>query len=178
MVRVPVGVDDEIGDEIRPGRLDEDMDFLGAPLPALGIADDPAHRVAGGDRTGADELLALLQSDVGDFSGRGIDLIERALGKWIDLHRIDVTGAGRLDPGRRIGEVNALLGIARLGCGAPTGERLELAWQRQKLGDLDDLDRLRRFCLQHGRLGRGVVVADMWRLEGAAGRECGRRQQA
>jgi hypothetical protein len=60
----------------------------------------------------------------------------------------------------------------------PAGKRLELARQGQKFGDFDDLDRLRRFCFQHGRLGRSVVVADLRRLEGAAGRECSRRQQA
>jgi hypothetical protein len=35
---------------------------------AFGVADDPAHGVAGGDGAGADELLAGLEGDVGDLS--------------------------------------------------------------------------------------------------------------
>ena len=56
---------------------------------ALGVADDPAHGVAGGDGSGADELLARLQRDVGDLPRRGIDLIERARAIGIDLDRVD-----------------------------------------------------------------------------------------
>jgi hypothetical protein len=58
--------------KIRPGRLDQDVDLLGRARAALGVADDPAHGVAGGDRAGADELLAFLQGDVGDLAGRCI----------------------------------------------------------------------------------------------------------
>src|SRR5262249_52950864 len=69
MVRAPISVDDEIGDEIRPGRLDKDVNLLGRRRSALGISDDPAHRVAGRNWPGADELLTLLQRDIGDLTG-------------------------------------------------------------------------------------------------------------
>ena len=87
---------------------------LGLACPAFGVADDPAHRVAGGDRAGADELLAGLQRDVGDLAGRGVDLIERAGRERIDLHRVDEAVAHRLHPRRGIGLSDALLWILRL----------------------------------------------------------------
>ena len=49
------------------------------PGAALGVADHPAHGIAGGDRSGSDQLLASRQRDVGDLAGRCIDLIERAV---------------------------------------------------------------------------------------------------
>ena len=84
------------------------MDLLGGARAALGVADDPAHGVAGGDGAGADELLAVLQRDVGDLARRRIDLIERAAGEWIDLHRVDEAVAHRLDARGGIGLVDAL----------------------------------------------------------------------
>ena len=107
MIGPPVGVDDEVGDEVRPRRLDQDVDALGGARAALGVADDPAHGVAGGDRAGADELLAGFERDVGDFARRGIDLIERAVGEGIDLDGVDIAGAGRLHARRAIGLVDA-----------------------------------------------------------------------
>jgi hypothetical protein len=50
-IGAPIGVDHEIGREIRPRRLGQDMNALGRPGAALGVADHPAHGVAGGDRT-------------------------------------------------------------------------------------------------------------------------------
>ena len=89
---------------------------------ALGVADDPAHGVAGGDRAGADELLAGLQRDVGDLARRGIDLIERAGRERIDLHGVDVAVAHRLHAGGGIGLVDALLRIRRPpACDLPPG---------------------------------------------------------
>jgi len=79
MIGAPVSIDDEIGDEVGPGGLDKDMDLFGCCRPALGVADNPAHGVAGGDRAGADKLLALLQRDVGHLSGRGVKLVERSV---------------------------------------------------------------------------------------------------
>jgi integrase len=64
---------------------------------AFSIADNPAHRVAGGDRARPDKLLTLLERDVGDLSRRRVDLIERAFGKWIDLDRVDIAGSAGLD---------------------------------------------------------------------------------
>ena len=100
-------------------RLDENMDALGRPRAALGVADDPAHGVAGGDRTGADQLLAGCQRDVGDLAGRGIDLIERAIGVGIDLHGVDVARARRLHARRAIGLLHPRVRIGWLG-GAPS----------------------------------------------------------
>ena len=165
----------QIGDEFGPGRLDQDVDLLGCRRPALGVADDPAHRVAGRDRTGADELLAVLQRDVGHLSGRGIDLVEGAVGERIDLHGIEIAAAARLNAGGGVRQVDALTRIARLRRRSCARKRLELARQRQRLWEFHDLHRLRRFALQHGR--PLVVVADLRRLEGrAAGKRRGDKQ--
>jgi hypothetical protein len=53
-----LGVDDEVGLKVRARWLDEDMNLFAISRPALGVADDPVHRVAGSDRAGADKLLA------------------------------------------------------------------------------------------------------------------------
>ena len=87
---------------------------LGGARAALGVADDPAHGVAGGDRTGADELLALLQGDVGDLTRRRVDLIERAAGEGIDLHGVDEAVAHRLHAGGGVGLIDALRSDRRL----------------------------------------------------------------
>ena len=139
---------------------------LAAPGAALGVADDPAHGVAGGDGAGADELLARLERDVGDLAGRGIDLIERAVGEGIDLDGVEIAGAGRLHARRAIRLVDARVRIGCLGrCGPSGWKRLELARQRQRLRQLDDLHGLGRIGLKH-RLLRRVVVADLGRLPG------------
>ncbi len=75
--------------------------MLGLAGAADSIADDPAHSVAGRDRTGADKLLTRLEGDVRHLSRRGIDLIERAVSKGIDLDRIDEAVADRLHAGPR-----------------------------------------------------------------------------
>ena len=93
--------------EIRPRRLHQDVDALGRAAAALGVADDPAHRVAGGDGAGADELLARLERDVSDLARRGIDLIERAVGEGIDLDGVEITGPRRLHARRAIRLVDA-----------------------------------------------------------------------
>ena len=91
------------------------MDALGRPGAALGVADHPAHGVAGGDRTRADQLLARRQRDVGDLAGRGIDLIERAIGVGIDLHGVDVARARGLHARRAIGLLHPHLRIGWIG---------------------------------------------------------------
>ena len=125
--------------------------LLGGARAALGVADDPAHGVAGGDGTGADELLALLQGDVGDLARRRIDLIERAAGERIDLHRVDEAVAHRLHARGGIGLVDARGRIGGFRRRLAAGERLQLAGQRQRLRQLHDLDRRRRI---DGELGR------------------------
>ena len=177
MVGPAVCVDDEIGDEIRASRLDQDMYTLGRSCPAIGIADDPAHGVAGGDGSGTDELLAGFERDVGDLAGCGVELIERAFGERINLDGVDVAGAGRFHACRSVGLLNArswIGGIVRRGLGA--GDRLELAWQRQEFRQFDDLHRLGRIGLQH-RLPRGVIVFDCGRLPGRAGAKGGAGKQ-
>ena len=79
MIGAPVGVDDEIGDEIRPGRLDQYVHLFGRSGSALGVANHPSHGVAGGDWPRADKLLSGFKRDVGDLARRGIDLVERAI---------------------------------------------------------------------------------------------------
>ena len=111
MVGPAIRVEDQVGFDIGPGRLDEDMDAGRAARAADGIADDPAGRVAGGDRTVADQPLAVVECDLGDPSGARIDPVERARAVVIDLNRIEVSlpqgfdprgGIGRGDPcGRR-----------------------------------------------------------------------------
>ena len=152
--------------------------FLAFARPALGVADDPPHGVAGRDRSGADELLALLQGDVRHLSGRGVDLIKGAIGERIDLHGIEVAAAARLNAGGGVRQVNALPRIARLRCRSCPGKGLELARQGQRLRQLHHLHGLRRLALQHRRLL--VIVADLRRLEGGAagqrrGRSCSKR---
>ena len=96
-IGAPVSVDDEVGFDRRPGRLDHDMDAARIATAALGIADDPTHRVAGCDRTRARELLALLEGNVGDLPGSSVDLVERsgAIGEY--LLGVEIPIAPRLD---------------------------------------------------------------------------------
>ena len=70
MIGAAIGVDDEIGDKVWPGRLDQDVDTLGRARAAFGVADDPAHGIAGGNGTGADKLLTRFEGDIGDLAGR------------------------------------------------------------------------------------------------------------
>ena len=151
-------------DQVRSRRLDQDVDALGCARSAFGVADDPAHGIAGGDGAGADELLARLERDVGDLAWRCIDLVERPLGERIDLDRVEVTRARRLHTRFAIGLVDARARIGGLGrLGLRARQRLKLAGQGQELGNLDDLHRLRRIGLQH-RPARRVVVGDLRRL--------------
>ena len=94
-------------------RLDQDMDALGRARPAFGIADDPAHGVAGGDGPGADKLLARLERDVGDFARCGVDLIERAVGEGIDLDGVEITGPRRLDACGTVRLIDARVRVGR-----------------------------------------------------------------
>jgi hypothetical protein len=84
-----------------------------APDP-LGVADDPAHCVAGGHRACADKLLPGLERDVGDLPDGGIDLIKRPLSPRVDLHRVNEAVAHRLDSCRLVCLVDASGRIRRL----------------------------------------------------------------
>ena len=102
MIGAPVGVDDEVGDEVRPRRLDQDMDALGGPVP-LSVS-PMIQRTVSPAATGPEPTSCSpgFERDVGDLAGRGIDLIERAVGEGIDLDRVDVAGAGRLHARRAV----------------------------------------------------------------------------
>ena len=122
VIGAQIGVDDEVGHQVGAGRLHQDVDLLRRARAALRVADDPADRVASGDRAGADELLAGLKRDVGDLTDGGVDLIERAAGVGIDLHGVDEAvadrlhargGVGLIDAGRRIGRLRGSAGWLR-----------------------------------------------------------------
>ena len=78
---------------------------------AGGIADSPAHGVAGRDRPRTDKLLAFLQCDVGDLSGGSVDLEQRAIGPGIFLDGVEEGRALGLDARRvvRAADLRALL---------------------------------------------------------------------
>ncbi len=139
------------------------MNFLGGARAALGIADNPAHGVAGGDGAGADELLAVLQRDVGDLAGRRIDLVERPAGERIDLDRVDEAVAHRLNPRGCVGLVDAHGRVGGFRCRLATVDRLQLPGQRQQLGQLHDLDR--RWRIDGELCRRRAVVIDVGRNE-------------
>jgi len=163
----------------RSGRigLTSIMDAFRLPGPAFGVADDPAHRVAGGHGSGADQLLAFLQGDIRYLSRRGIDLVQGAGGVGVNLHGVDVAVARRLYACRLIGFGDAVGRVLRFRTqGSSARHGLELAWKRKWLRDLHDFHRPGWFALKHGRLGL-VVVADFRRPEGGAGREPDRGQQ-
>lgn len=119
MIGAQVGIDDKIGLKIRPRRLDEDMDLLGGTCSALGIADNPAHRITGSDRAGANKSFSRLEGNIRHPSRRGIDLIERAEREGIDLHRIDKTVAHRLHPGSLVGGADPCFRIGGFGVFLP-----------------------------------------------------------
>ncbi len=139
------------------------MDLFGGARFALGVTDDPAHGIAGGDRAGAGELLAGLERNVGDLARRGIDLIERATGEWIDLNGVDKTIAQRLDAGGGIGPVAAGCRVGRLRRGFTARQQLQLTGQRQRLWQLHDLDLRRRIGEKHGGFC-GIVERNLRRL--------------
>ena len=150
---------------------------LAAAVPLSRVADDPAHGVAGGDRSRTDELLSGFERDVGDLAGRRVDLIEGTVGVGIDLDGVDIAGAGRLHARLAVCLVDARVGIGRVArCGPGAGNGLELARQRQKLRQFHDLHGLGRIGLQH-RLPRRVIVGDRRRLPGRAGTERGGGEQ-
>ena len=158
VVGAPVGGDDEVGLQLGADRLDQDVHLRGLALAAGGVADHPAHGVAG--RHG-DELLAGLQRDVGDLVGGGVELVEGALGVGIDLDGIDVAVLHRIDLGERIGFRHALLGLlVVLGPVLLLRDRLQLARQGQGLRHLDDLDRRLLVRLALRRLERDALVED------------------
>ena len=76
---------------------------------------------------------AFLQGDISHLPGRGINLIERARRKRIDLHRVDVAIAGRLHASGGVGFFDTFARIGRLRLRARSVQRFELARKRQQL---------------------------------------------
>src|SRR5262245_43302519 len=84
------------------------MDPPGVAAAALGISNHPAHRVARGYGSRADQLLTWLQSNVRDLCRRRIDLIERAWAIWKHLNRVEIPRLPRLNAGRVVGTFDPL----------------------------------------------------------------------
>ena len=96
MICAAVGVDHEVCGDVRADRLYQNVNPRSGPAPADRVADQPTHRITGSDRSGANQLLAFLQRNVGHLSRRGIDLIERAGRPGVVLDRVDELLALRL----------------------------------------------------------------------------------
>jgi len=127
-------------------RLDQDMDLGAAARATNRVADDPAHGIARRDRSRAYQLLAGLERDVGDLAWGGIDLIECAFGPDEPLHRVDEPVATWFDPRGIVGAADPIPRGGRnrqsghpRGCPATGRRRLQLAGQRQRHGNRDDL---------------------------------------
>jgi hypothetical protein len=137
VVGATVGGDDEVRLQVGADRLHEDVDDRVLALAAGGVADHPAHGVAGRDR---DQLLSRLEGDVGDLGRRGVELVERTLGVRVDLNGVDVAVLGRLDACIRVGKLDPLLGLLLvLHLLLLLRDGLELARQRERLRHLDNL---------------------------------------
>jgi hypothetical protein len=164
-----IGVDDEVCHQLGAGGLHEDMDLARRTRTAFGIADDPAHGVAGGDGAGPDELFTRLKGNVGNLTNGGIDLIERALREGINLHGVDEAVPYWLDARSGVGLVNPCGGICGLGRASGGLDPLQLAGQRQRPRQLDYGDGRWRFDRLHG--GSRIVVGDLgrWVRGGASG---------
>src|SRR3546814_11242677 len=102
MIGAPVGIDDQIRGNVRPGGLREDMYARRRTSPAHRVADDPAHGVTGRDRHGAYKLLAFLKRDVGHLTGSGIDMIARSIGPSLWLERVHIDVSSRHQAGGRL----------------------------------------------------------------------------
>src|SRR3546814_299587 len=76
-------VDDQIRDDVGPGWFHEDMNASRRALAAQRVTNNPPYRIARGDGTRADQLLAFLQGDIGNLARRCIDLEQCALGPGI-----------------------------------------------------------------------------------------------
>ena len=172
-----IGVDDEVGHQFRPRRLDEDVDLLGRARAALGVAYDPAHGVAGRYGTGANECLSGLQGNVGDLTGGGIHLVERAFDERIDLDGVDEAIPDWLHARSRIGLIYPYGGIGGFWRGfAVLTDWLQLSRQRQHLRQLNHFDWRGWIGSKDG--GSGFIVGDLRRLHrrGAAGERGGAEQ--
>ena len=123
--------------------------------------------------------LAGLERDVGDLARRGVDLIERAGGEGIDLDRVEIVGARRLDARGAVRLVDAHMRIGRFRAAAcEPGSGFSWPGNGSSFGSST-------ICTGFGGLGsstaspRRVVIADLGRLPGgcACAERNGRQQQ-
>src|SRR3546814_19028843 len=94
----PVGIDDQVRAQAGTRGLDQHVQALADTAAALGVADDPTHRIACRHRN---QRLARLQGDTGDAAGTGIDLVPRAVAVGPTLQPIDATFTYRTKPPRQ-----------------------------------------------------------------------------
>jgi hypothetical protein len=124
-------------------------------LAARGISDHPPHGVA---RRDGDQLLAVLERDVGHLVDGRIELIECAPGVGIDLNGVDVAVLDGLEARRVIGSGHPVLWRAFvLRLLSELLDRLELSGQRQGLRHLDVLHERLWLGLESCRLKRCVI---------------------
>ena len=175
VVHPPVGGDDEVGHQLRRGRLHQDVRTLLAPAAARGFRDLPPHGVPGRQRH---QLFARRQGQVGDLAGCGIDLVQRPFRPRIDLDRVHVAVGDRFQTGRCIRSVDPLRGVrvgrrrrvVRPGRGC---HGLELTRERERGRHRDDFrvrfdDPGRRHGHRRGGAGRAAIL-DRRRMRTAGG---------
>ncbi len=105
---------------IRSGRVGLTMmwtrRFAPLPLSVSPISSAPCRRPR---RAPCQRGSRPLQHDRGDLARRGVDLIEGAPPRRVDLHGVEETRAHRLHPRRGVGLVNASCRLGRLRRRAP-----------------------------------------------------------
>ena len=106
MIGAPIGIDDEVGANVGPRRLDEDVNAARCSGTAHRVADDPADRIARCDRPRSDEFLAFLQHDVGNLPRCGVNLEQGSIGIGILLDGIEIAGALRFHARCGVGPTN------------------------------------------------------------------------
>lgn len=174
MVGPPIGVDDQIGGQPGPGRLDQNVDALGGPCAAYGVADNPADRIACGDRAGTDELFSVLKRDVGNLTRGCVKLVECTLAPGILLDGIEEPVAHRLHSRGRVRPADAKLWIAGLGRGRRF-DRLQLPGKWQRFGYPHNLDGAGLFGFGRSRSGALERQRFRLRMRGRTGREGNQR---
>ena len=133
------------------------MDLLIRCRTAGRIADNPAHRVAGGD---GDEVLARLQGKIADLFGCGIEMIKGAFAEREHLDGIDIAVARRLFERRLVSGIDPCRRRGRFRLMRCRRRRLQLTWQWQRLGQLHDPHWFWWLGLRPPPAERRAVVAD------------------
>ena len=122
MIGAPIGIDNEVGANVGPRRLDEDVNAARCSGTAHRVADDPADRIARCDRPRSNEFFAFLEHDVGNLPRCGVNLEQGSIGIGILLDGIEIAGAlrfharsgvGSTNTGARVGRLNGLRRCSR-----------------------------------------------------------------